>query len=424
MVVWLITIGEPLPLDGQNERLLRTGLFAELLVESGHEVTWWTSTMDHSNLQQRRNKDEVIQLKNRYRIYLLRSINYKKNISLRRVVNHIGLARKFKRFAQAVSPVPDVILCSVPAVEIALQATRFGKANDIPVVLDMRDLWPDIILDLAPWWAKAPARFLLFPMFVWQKRACSQATAITGITPSFVEWGLRYAGRDRTKFDKDFPLAYPAASPAPASMRKGREFWETQGIGENSPAFLVCFFGSIRPQFEWEVVIGAARELQRSHPSIKFVICGQGELLPFLKKMAEDCDNVLLPGHVGRAEILVLMEKCSVALAPYRSTWDFMASIPTKAIEYLAGRLPILSSLKGELESLLSQNSCGITYANEDPNTLVEQLLWLYNRPRKRAEMSRNAKRLFDREFAAEKVYQNMADHLQSIVSAHRRGII
>ncbi|MCZ6645814.1 MAG: glycosyltransferase, partial [SAR324 cluster bacterium] len=143
-----------------------------------------------------------------------------------------------------------------------------------------------------------------------------------------------------------------------------------------------------------------------------------------LEELTEDCDNVLLAGHVGRAEISVLMERCSVALAPYRSTWDFMASIPTKAIEYLAGGVPILSSLKGELENLLSQNNCGITYANEDPKTFVEQLLWLYDHPGKRAEMSRNAKRLFDREFAAEKVYQNMADHLQSIVSAYRRRAI
>jgi len=46
MRVWLITIGEPLPLGGRD-RVLRTGFFARLLAERGHEVTWWTSAFDH-----------------------------------------------------------------------------------------------------------------------------------------------------------------------------------------------------------------------------------------------------------------------------------------------------------------------------------------------------------------------------------------
>jgi hypothetical protein len=53
MRVWLITVGEPLPLDGPGERMLRTGILAAFLAARGHEVVWWSSSFDHVRKRQR-----------------------------------------------------------------------------------------------------------------------------------------------------------------------------------------------------------------------------------------------------------------------------------------------------------------------------------------------------------------------------------
>ncbi|MCL6590483.1 MAG: hypothetical protein K6U80_11060 [Firmicutes bacterium] len=37
MKIWLVAIGEPLPTDGNNERLLRMGILANLLVARGQK---------------------------------------------------------------------------------------------------------------------------------------------------------------------------------------------------------------------------------------------------------------------------------------------------------------------------------------------------------------------------------------------------
>lgn len=47
MNIWLVTIGEPLPIDEGNYRLLRVGILANLLVKKNHNVIWWTSTFNH-----------------------------------------------------------------------------------------------------------------------------------------------------------------------------------------------------------------------------------------------------------------------------------------------------------------------------------------------------------------------------------------
>ena len=43
MIVWLVTVGEPLPTDPGSPRLLRAGILAGLLAEKGHVVHWWSS---------------------------------------------------------------------------------------------------------------------------------------------------------------------------------------------------------------------------------------------------------------------------------------------------------------------------------------------------------------------------------------------
>ena len=45
-VVWLVTIGEPLPVEA-GSRALRCRLLARELARRGHDVIWWTSDFDH-----------------------------------------------------------------------------------------------------------------------------------------------------------------------------------------------------------------------------------------------------------------------------------------------------------------------------------------------------------------------------------------
>ena len=196
MRIWLVTVGEPLPTDGSNERLLRTGILAGFLVRKGHEVLWWTSAFVHVRKTRRAVENTFVSLAGNYRIGMLRSCGYRRNISLARLSDHRGLARKFMELAPR-EPAPDVILCAMPTIELAREAVRYAKGRGIPIVLDIRDLWPDVILDIAPPWARWPARLFLSSLFRDLREACAGATAIIGITDPIVEWGVRNAGRSK-----------------------------------------------------------------------------------------------------------------------------------------------------------------------------------------------------------------------------------
>ncbi len=412
-----MTVGEPLPTDGPGERLLRTGILADMLSWRGHDVLWWTSSFDHFAKHQRHDRDVFQVVGDRYRIHQLHANGYRKNVSISRLLNHYGLARKFRRHSVQ-EPRPEIILCSLPTLELCVEATRFGRKRGIPVVLDVRDLWPDIFLELVPSWARSASRIALSPLFHAAREACRDATAILGITPEIVAWGLNYAGRAPSEWDRDFPLGYSQVPPAAEETEQATQRWHARGVIPED--FNLCFFGTIGRQFDLDTVIDAARKLKEGARPFRFVICGNGDRLEYFKKMASGCPNVLFPGWVNRADIHALMRMSAAGLAPYRNKPDFLMSLPNKPLEYLSAGLPVVSSLQGSLKRLLEEHHCGMTYGEGAPDSLSDALVFLHDHREASIEMSRNARELFVKRFDAEKVYGEMIGHLERIAEASR----
>jgi glycosyltransferase involved in cell wall biosynthesis len=414
MKIWLVQPGEELPTDPGTPRLLRTGMIADILAGRGRDVVWWTSTFSHARKEQRSNDDTEIKVKANYTIRLLHSPGYEKNVSLRRIYDHKVLARKFRCLALRAEP-PDIILCSMPTIEFSLAATQYGKERNVPVVLDLRDMWPDIFLDVAPKVLRPLARMVLQPMDTSLRTACKNATALFGITEEFLEWGLQKAGRPRNGLDAVFHHAYRVSGQDNQKSEGALEFWKGFGLSQKDDEFIACFFGVFGKHTEVDTVLEAARILQREGAKIKIVLCGYGDQYQDIRDSCLDLPNVVLPGFVNANQIRSLMAMASCGLAPLRNRKDFRVSIPNKCVEYLSASLPILSSLKGTTEKLLADNDCGITYPNNDPKALAIHLKNLASNRDRIIEMARNAGKVFETKFNSEKVLGQMCDTLESI---------
>lgn len=411
MRVWLVTVGEPLPTDA-GDRLFRTGILAELLASQGNEVVWWTSDFDHYQKRSRHSGDFRIAVGERYQIQLLHATGYSKNISLRRILNHRGVAKRFRLLSRS-WPRPDVILCSLPTLELSLAATSYGREFDVPVVLDVRDLWPDVFLDLAPAALQPLARCVLSPAFKQARLACSRATAISGITKEYVDWGVAFAGRPRQELDCHFPMGYVDRRPSESAIRDAERFWAQHGVGMDG-SFVACWFGMIGRHSEISTVIEAARRLVNLDHPIRFVLCGTGPDLARCRRLAQGCPNVVLPGWVNAAQIWTLLRIATVGLAPYVSIENYIRNVPNKPVEYLSAGLPIVSSLQGVLARLLAEHDCGVTYPNGRADELAQILAGLQGSPRLH-EMSDHAIALYRSQFVAERVYTEMGNYLRNV---------
>jgi len=418
MRIWLIKAGEPLPIDGNGERLMRTGLLAEALLSRGHEVVWWTSSFVHRHKIFRCHTDKYVDVSRKYRIWMLHGMPYKKNVSIHRIINHHTLARKFAYYSREADK-PDIILCSFPTIEFASVATRYGIKNKIPVVLDFRDLWPDIFFNGVPSWLRTIIYPVLWPMFRSVRKSCERARSICGITPQFVEKGIGYAGRSVSIYDRCFPLAYRKKEPDNTAIVRAEKFWRGLGIFPNCGKYFICYIGSLSSRMELRSFIETACTVNSKRNDSVFIICGAGEEFENCKAWAQGDRNIVFSGWVGQAEIWTLMKMAHIGVIPYPSTEDFMTSIPNKVVEYLAGGLAIISSIKGVLQEILTRHKCGITYENNNSLQLASIINGLLEHPERITVMAQNARLLFKDRFMAERVYEEMSEFLEILAEEH-----
>lgn len=413
MRTWLLTVGEPLPTDRGTRRAWRTGLLAEQLLARGHEVVWWSSAFDHFGRVTRTPVDAAIAVKPGLTVWHLSGVAYRRNISLARLRNHHQVAAGFRTLAPA-QPAPDVILSSLPTLELCDAAVAFGLARGIPVALDVRDLWPDVLFDFVP----APFKRLAPYTVPWMRRQLARAThgatAILGVTGEFVEWGLVHAGRSATPRDRAFAMGYSRQEPSKADEARARATWDSRGLGDGG-APIVCFFGTLGWMFDFDVVFEAAARIEREAPDVRFVVCGGGEKLAKLRRRAESRPNVVFPGPVGQAEVWTLMRRSIAGLAPYRPFRNFDDNLPNKPIEYLSAGLPVIASELKVIRRLVEGERCGLTYPHGAADRLANAVLSLVRDRDLQQAMSARASAVFAAQYMADRVYEGMAIHLEHL---------
>lgn len=421
MNIWLVTIGEPLPLEGKRDRLFRTGLLSNILTSRGHTVHWFSSTFDHSRREQLFDGDRELRLNHLLTVTLIHAPPYQNSISIKRLLSHSILGARFKR-SICNRPPPDIILCSYPTIELSYESVAFGVQHRVPVILDIRDLWPDIFVELLPRAIRLLGHIGLTPLSLKATTAFKGATGILGLTEPFLEWGLRKANRKPSEFDRVFPMGYSRCTLSRTETQEAESFWDSLNVKDGSDEFTLAYLGTFGPYCQLEVLLQAASQLASAERKIRFVLCGTGRKLDKYRALARHLSNVTLPGWVDRSKVEVLLRRSSAGLVIYAPSINYLLNMPNKPIEYLSAGLPIISSLEsGCLAELLHSERCGITYQSSSAEQLASILSNLFDNPDRRAQMSANAENLFHERFEAERVYGEMTDYLQSIVNLHQQ---
>jgi glycosyltransferase involved in cell wall biosynthesis len=418
--VWVVKTSEMLASDSDNGRLLRSGIVANMLDDRGHRVTWWMSTFDHANRRNRATTDLTVAFGAHGTIRMLYSPGYRASISFARLRDHTLWGRAFGDALASAEP-PDVILCSYPTIEAAAVCVRYGAQHGVPVVLDLRDMWPDIFGEFAPALLRPLAQALLWPWRTRARAALRGATALFGITDEFLEWGLQLAGRSRSSSDGAFLLAYPDPLPASESdptARSAESFWDARNVTA-ADAFNVVLIGSMtKRRFEMPTVLAAARELQHDARQVKFILAGDGDDLQEYRREGADCANVDFPGWLSAAQIRALLGRAHLGLVPYRNTPDLVMSVPNKVGEYFAAGVPVATCLRGTLARLLAQRHCGMQFAPRLPQTLVALVRRLRDDAELCRELSANARLAYREELSGTQVYGRMIARLEAIAAA------
>jgi glycosyltransferase involved in cell wall biosynthesis len=414
MRVWLITVGEPLPLPGESEKLIRTGRLAEYLGAKGHEVVWWTSTFDHFHKRQHDFDGDRFPWRQGVQLELLRAPSYASNASVRRLWHQRVTAWRFARRAQR-APRPDVILCSYPTIELSSAAASYAARYGSRLALDVRDLWPDIFVEAMPRWVRPFGAPAIWAYDLEARRTMRSADGLVAVSAGYLNWALRKAGRNRRPgADAVFPIGFARPRVDEAEVERARE--RLTGRGVRFDQTLVIFVGSFGRTYDLSTVIQAARELQGPLPGVQFVLAGDGENGTIWRSEASGLGNVVFPGWLEQHELVALNRAASVGLQSYAP--GAPQGLANKLFEYLGYGLALVSSLEGENAALLEAHGCGLSYVAGDAAGLAGALRALLASSSDLARAKQNAFRLFESEFEVDRIHQGIEAYLSELARA------
>ena len=157
----------------------------------------------------------------------------------------------------------------------------------------------------------------------------------------------------------------------------------------------IIYHGSIAERFGLHIAIEAMSIISEKIPGSKLFIYGNynSSYGKFLKEKIEALnlkDTIILNGIIGRDKIPGLLYNSDIGLVPYLSNDYMNLALPTKAFEYIATGLPVVSSMLEDLSKTFSSES--IRYVKDNnPEELAANVIELCSDPDKRRNQAQKA---------------------------------
>src|SRR3989344_804340 len=144
--------------------------------------------------------------------------------------------------------------------------------------------------------------------------------------------------------------------------------------------FTILFRGALQPETGAEYAVYAAKLLEGE--DIKFIMHVGGQLIDKIKNLIGELklNNLEISSELLPAEELRrLMQKCHVSLGQLSGHKRLERTIPHKAYESLALKLPYLTAANSGILELLIDGATCITCKPADARSLADKILWIKN---------------------------------------------
>ena len=166
--------------------------------------------------------------------------------------SHWKFSKTLVNFCNA-QPKPDVIYLGYPPISMAYEVSNFAVKNNIPLVLDIIDPWPDTFKHAIPGPDIAKSS-LLFPFLLKVKGIFNENNNVTGISNQYIQWAASF--KNNVKLLRCF---YPAVN----FIKITNTIAELKREVKDDGKFNVIYAGSLAISYDVKCILDAASILEK-----------------------------------------------------------------------------------------------------------------------------------------------------------------
>ena len=304
----------------------------------------------------------------------------------------------------------DVVVVSSPTFFSIFAAWALAKLKRARLVVEVRDLWPAIFVELGVL-TNRRVIWLLERLELWAYRVADAVVVVSeGFRDDLVGRGVDATKVHTVRNGVDLARFQPGGDPAPGRTR----------LGVVDDQILVLYIGAHGISHGLVGVADAAALISDRQVHIAFV--GEGAAKRDLERRVADLalTNVSLHAGVAREEVVGLLSAADLCLVPLRDVPLFSTFIPSKIFEYFGSGKAVIGAVRGESAQILREGGA-LVVEPEDPMALASAITELATDPERRSEMGGRARRYVEQNFDRQQLASKYRSILVDVVR-RRKG--
>jgi glycosyltransferase involved in cell wall biosynthesis len=379
----------------------RFAYLANLLCENGYEVEVVSTSFSHKEKKQKLISQEACE-KCKYKFTVADEPGYPKNVCLTRFYSHYVFGKNLKKYLEGIER-PDVVYVAVPSNDAGVVAAEYCKKNNIPMLVDIQDLWPEafkLVFNIP-----VVSDIVFAPMTYQANKVYAQADKIVAVSKTYAQRGLR-----NCKKDSEGTVVFLGTELE--SFDKAAQSFE---IPKGEDELWVAYVGTLGHSYNIEIVIDALKLLpDELKGRVTFKVLGDGPLMERFQEHARESGvKVDFLGRREYGEMVAYLKKADIAVNPISK--GAAQSIINKHGDYAMAGLPVVSTQESqEYRNLLTEYNCGINCSVNSVQEVCEALKELIVNKEKRVEKGNNSRRLGEEKFDRRQSYKELVKVIES----------
>lgn len=300
----------------------------------------------------------------------------------------------------------DLVIATSPQFFVAIAGYIISLIRRKPYVFEVRDLWPESIVQLGQIRSKLIIRILEYlEVFLYRKAAMIVVVAESSV-PIIKSKGISGDKIRIIKNGVDLELFHPQKDAPQLRQRLQME-----------NKFVVSYVGTMGLSHALDKVLETAKLLEEQS-QIHFLLVGEGaekeRLLEIREKL--NLNNVTFLNQVEKQMLPYYYALSDVVLVTLRKLPLFRCVIPSKIFEIMAMAKPIIIGVDGEARQLVTEEaSAGIFVEPENIDELRSAILKLYEDPLVGKKLGNNGLRFVQKSYSRDKLAELYLENLRKL---------